>query len=844
MPKTKNFPKQPSFFHREVPRMPEGYYSSGPNSNLSHFVIEHSKPYDPTTDEYDVPSFDHPISATKATAIYNMHSYHQGKKPYDAIQQYIRHYTQTKDIVLDLFSGSGSTALAALMEGRVPIAIDLSPAATFITKNYCTPVNIDDLQRSFDVLEVKVKQEMDWLYETRCDRCDGRATTAYTVYSYVFQCPRCLTKLPLFDCIEASSQTAAGKDKKIRVCPYCLSHGHKEEIKTTSQRFDTVPVLVAYQCLEGCKGESERRHNDSDPKKRAYFEKYDLAKIAEIEKKDIPHWYPQHRMMNVESNTESWGDKWRAGTSNFRTIGELFTKRNLWALASLLNSINHNEFGDVFRFGFEAVLINLSRLQGNTTDPRFPNNIIRGTYYMPQIMREYNVFPWYKGKLRNLINGYKSISQFYENFSTCCISTQSATNLNSIPSDTIDFIFTDPPYGSQVQYGEMNFVWEAWMGFSTNWHKEEIIVNKTRGVSDDDWANLMQKAMRECFRVLKPGRWLSLCYHDTSEGTWALVQDILAEIGFVVDNSGISLFIDTKEKSFNQLTAEKVTMRDLVINFRKPRPEELTPFAIITGDEDATTFTEKARLILIDNLEIHPGSTVDRLYDELVSRMVRKGEFERHNFDKLLRSVAEEVDSRWYLLTTADQVDAAESKKETSSAVRLETFMQNYLKEHSSDSGIHYSDLFEHYLPIKDKPRRLLQDLLPEFFFKTVDGTWRPPTTDEERQQKAALRSSGALRRIKRFTSALMDGVPPYERDKPENAVTMTDWIRQCRRTGFYDLGRALYEKGGLQFDELNEEAKLQVEEDYQICVRRGEQSVKLKTKKTRQLSLSEMDQP
>ena len=89
------------------------------------------------------------------------------------------------------------------------------------------------------------------------------------------------------------------------------------------------------------------------------------------------------------------------------------------------------------------------------------------------------------------------------------------------------------------------------------------------------------------------------------------------------------------------------------------------------------------------------------------------------------------------------------------------------------NSGIHYSDLFEHYLPIKDKPRRLLQDLLPEFFFKTVDGTWRPPTTDEERQQKAALRSSGALRRIKRFTNALMDGVPPYERDKPENAVTL-----------------------------------------------------------------------
>ena len=38
-------------------------------------------------------------------------------------------------------------------------------------------------------------------------------------------------------------------------------------------------------------------------------------------------------------------------------------------------------------------------------------------------------------------------------------------------------IFTDPPYADKVQYGELNFVWEAWLGFDTRWHDEEIIVN-------------------------------------------------------------------------------------------------------------------------------------------------------------------------------------------------------------------------------------------------------------------------------------------------------------------------------------------------------------------------------
>ena len=96
------------------------------------------RPYDPQTYRYDVPAFDQPIETIKATAIYNMHAY-RPKKPYDAISQYIRHYTKSGDLVLDPFCGSGGMALAALMEGRKAIAIDRSPAATFITKNCCMP---------------------------------------------------------------------------------------------------------------------------------------------------------------------------------------------------------------------------------------------------------------------------------------------------------------------------------------------------------------------------------------------------------------------------------------------------------------------------------------------------------------------------------------------------------------------------------------------------------------------------------------------------------------------------------------------------------------------------------
>src|SRR5690606_15686881 len=104
----------------------------------------------------------------------------------------------------------------------------------------------------------------------------------------------------------------------------------------------------------------------------------------------------------------------------------------------------------------------------------------------------------------------------------------------------------------------------------------------------------------------KPGRCISLCYHDTSEGTWALIQDIMAEVGFIVEKTEAALYIDTEQKSYNQLVADKVNKRDLVINFRKPKPGELIPSIAITGDENKTTFTEKVRQIIQDYLAANP----------------------------------------------------------------------------------------------------------------------------------------------------------------------------------------------------------------------------------------------
>ena len=629
-----------------------------------------------------------------------------------------------------------------------------------------------------------------------------------------------------------------GFPKKINVCAHCYTKYQVEEISTRGEKFGAIPVLVSYICEGDCKPKRDQRsHIDADPVKREYFEKYDLAKIREIESKRIPYWYPTDRMMHAPDDQDCWGVKWRAGTSNFRTVDELFTKRNLWALAVIKHFILPQKKRNELLFAYTACLLGVSRMirESNTAT-------LAGTYYLPQVSKEINVLSSFSSNLKVVSKGWDAIAQRVKEV-RLIYSTQSATDLsNRIYSNSVDYIFTDPPYADKVQYGELNFVWEAWMDFNTNWHEEEIIVNEVRGKTINEWSEMMRKAMMECYWVLKPGRWLSLCYHDTSEGTWSLVQDIMSEAGFIVDRSDSAIFIDTGQKSFNQLNADKVTKRDLVINLRKPRAGEIAEDLKLSDNDNHKTFRQKVMTIIRDYLSANPGSTKDRVYDEVVSRMVRRGQMETHNFDELLKQVAEEVKEpikknlfenqdpnlfgtheigRWYLKESElDVIDEAETVKEDNAAKNVALFMEKWLKMNRHKEGVHYSNIFEHYIySVQDKPRRQLQDWLPDYFYKTAEGTYRLPGNQEEEDAKARGRLAGINRRIKRYVAYLTQGVPVPEKERPGDA-TLAEWIRQCKLTGLYLEGKTLFEKSGLDLNHLSEEAQVNVEEDYQVCLR------------------------
>jgi len=240
---------------------------------------------------------------------------------------------------------------------------------------------------------------------------------------------------------------------------------------------------------------------------------------------------------------------------------------------------------------------------------------------------------------------------------------------------------------------------------------------------------------------------------------------------------------------------------------------------------------------------MNPGATKDRIYDEVVSRLLRAGGMQAFDFDQTLGDVAETIKepvrknlfeyedpnlfgtheiSRWYLKDGSEELDEAESMKESKAAERLERFTNKYLNENPEHEGVHYSDLFEQIVTM-EAPRRDMSDWLMDHFYKTDEGTWRPPATEEEREEKRKQRATGALRRIKNYAKLLEQNAPVPERLQPDSDRTLADWIRQARRAALYYQGKIMFEKSGLnlsRLEEVDENLAMDVTEDYKICLR------------------------
>jgi 16S rRNA G966 N2-methylase RsmD len=822
--RTKLGADQPSLLQKPGVAPPESHYSRDRRNTLLREFVAHHSGNSSQPDAYAIDALDEPIDSTKATAIYDVHSY-WSKKPHEAIRRYIRHYTKSGDLVLDPFCGSGGTGLAAALEGRATLLIDASPAACFIAAKSMGLFSCDDFRAALNKVITLVTPSIDKIF-----RISSSDVVRAVIYSERFRCTKCFKIFPFIQAEAGSERAFRGRSKPKEGCPHC-----GEPVQTnTDERCGFVPVEV----------HSAAEYTSQRLRRTRLVDWEDTQKRFPVK----PLAIPTHLNVPFEGNIQPRLSKNLAKAGAY-VVGDLFSEANLLALLSIQNGIQaitgvSREAIGLLQLALNAVLYNCTRMYRHRTHTAGGGGF-SGTFYIPHLSKCINPWAAFLDKCSDMQRAItEAQSKAGGDEVQVLVSCESATvfaDVHQLPDCCVDYVFTDPPYGGTYHYGALNLVWECWNGFDLKWRENEVIVSEDGKHTFEEWRSRLASAMKQVYRVLRPGRWVSLCFHGEAE-LWEAVADIMAEAGFVASQTDSAVFIDTGQKSYNQNTGATAKKRDLVINFRKPRPNEVSSGPDINGDEDAKVFGEKLRALISDFLSSNPGVTKDRIYDHVVSRMVRAGTMQAHNFEAELGQVAESVREnvkrnlfedkdpdlfgshevvRWYLKSTQlDVVDSGESAKEDQAAEKLGGFIEKKVKASPWVDGVHYSDLFENYVyGVKEKPRRPMAEWLLDYFFKTESGTYRLPETDEEAKIKKEGRSKGTSRRIKRYLAFLEQGIaiPTAEQ---QNDSTLADWIRHAKRSGMYEAGKILFERGGLSLDRLTEEAAVNVEEDYQVCVR------------------------
>ncbi|RYD21995.1 MAG: DNA methylase [Spirochaetia bacterium] len=644
------------------------YYTACPNPFLASAIEELGTTYADSS-AYSRTPFAADVSEGKNDVVYNAHSYHT-KVPHKAVARYILHFTDPGDVVLDGFCGTGMTGVAAQMCAdekfvrdlcgadsahrvgrRTAILSDLSPAATFIAKNYNSEVDQEQFADVCRKVANDVESECGWMYETRHPRDGSVGRINYTVWSDVFSCPECAHEGTYWD---FAVDRVAKKQNDAFDCPSCGSHLGKRQLERVwSNTIDNrlgqplrlpkqIPVLINYSVAKS----RFEKDPDSD----------DLELVKRIQQIGYPNDGPADRMIEG-------GESWRNDPLGMTHVHHYLTIRNYTVMAALIRHATATSIpGSVIQAVLDClpVITKMSRFRvpawfDKSTGPM--KGWTAGTLYVPSLQGEQNVFNSFSEKVAMI---KRSASP---RISHAWINTGDSANL-PLPDDSIDYIFLDPPFGSNLNYSELNFIAESWLQIFTS-NETEAVENPAQGKDIEDYRRLIESCFSEAFRILKPGRWITIEFSNTKAVVWNAIQAALQTAGFVVANVSA---LDKKQGSFKAVNTKTAVKQDLVISAYKPNGglEDRVATMGFTAETPWDFVQTHLKNLPIPTLESNsqmtaaPERDVRRIFDRMVSWFVRHGAavpVSAAEFQSQMLARFPERDGMFFLPTQVDQYD-------------------------------------------------------------------------------------------------------------------------------------------------------------------------------------------
>lgn len=738
------------------------YYTACPNPWLNDFIAQWEEEKKDLQREgkrkanFEVKEpYASDVSEGKNNPIYMAHAYHT-KCPHPAIMRYILHYTQPGDIVFDGFAGTGMTGVAAnlcgskvdveaLKEKDVQVGIrhgicsDLSPVATLIAASYNLKFDARDFERKANAILDQVEQELGWMYETKVN--GKKAKVNYTIWSDVFTCPSCGKEIVLWDeSVDIENNIIRDKFP----CPHCgFECGKKNMEKVWETSYDSilgqvvkmnkkVPVRINYTL--GKRAEKNIELSDSN-----LIDSIDY-------KKDTP--YSTNKLIDGYNTSQPIRSNGVCFTHQF------FTKRNYITLDRILSLIKTEKLPLSW---LTSILQNASKMYKFRTDRK--GGILNGTLFIPSLNIEQNPINLLRAKIRD----FSSIA--YKERGNSVVSILSANSLQVIQNNSIDYMFIDPPFGANIMYSELSSVWEGWLKVTTN-NKEEAIVNEYQHKTLFEYQQLMNRSLKEFYRILKPGKWLTMEFSNTSASVWNSIQNALQGVGFIVANVAA---LDKKQGSFKAVTTTTAVKQDLVITCYKPS-DKLTDKFFQTGGskENVWDFIDEHLLHLPVHIEKGNSTTsvVERspkiLFDRLISYYVQKGfaiPMDAQEFQKGLHERYAERDGMFFTATQAAEYE--EKKLKAPSFVPMGIMVSDeangieWLKNELRNNPQTYQDIYPNFIKALNGIRKGdqipgLNVLLEENFIQNEDGTWRLANIEDDVDLEK-LRTKALLKEFKLY---------------------------------------------------------------------------------------------
>lgn len=493
----------------------------------------------------------------------------------ETIALYILSHTKPNDSVLDVFGGSGTTGLATLLcdkpnkkllelvaESKLNVEFgprkayvsEISGLGSFISMVMSSKIDSNTFAKESNSLLERVQKRMTTVYQVQ-DPEGNTGEIRHIIYTEYLICPNCNNEIS-FGAACVSNNPLEIKSKW--TCPSCQQvNNNNQSNRVVEDLYD--PILEKVRKVR--KRRPYKIYGQTGNKKwKRFATEIDLVPIS---------WQQSWNSEAVPIQSMNWGDLYRSGYhSGIDYVHDFYTQRNLGVMSVLWDEVKNSmeEYQNALKLWILSYNASHSTLMTRVVVKKNQSDFVLtgaqpGVLYISSLPVEKNII---KG-LERKIKTFKDAFSLVQNSDSQVITLWGSSTELDIKSNSIDYVFTDPPFGDYIPYSELNVLNEVWLNRKTD-IKEEAIISKNQKKDAQDYEQLLTAVFLEVNRVLKEDGSTSVVFHSASSKVWNALKHTFQSAHFEVVNSSV---LQKEQASFKQTNSNIAVKGDAVLLLKK-----------------------------------------------------------------------------------------------------------------------------------------------------------------------------------------------------------------------------------------------------------------------------------